>query len=102
MALVTGKCIAARGIEPGERLTSTFLRVAGVGTESEPLRLAAVFRHADIADESHPAERIIQTNRCIEVLDTTLAQVEVDGASSSDIAFRLKQVLEAANSIATV
>lgn len=74
------------------------IRVQGSGIKTDPLLLAAVLRHADIADESSGSKRVKDTGLALSALATSLFQYEYDferGGKPS--IFALRKVFESAN-----
>jgi len=99
MKSITSKSIAASLSNPADGPARAAVRVSGEGTESNPLRFAAVLRHADMADESSAAKRTSQTEDCIERLNRELDEVVKLRPANLNVS-RLKHILVTSNEAA--
>ncbi|HEX5734716.1 MAG TPA: hypothetical protein VF131_17930 [Blastocatellia bacterium] len=88
--------------EPTATGRCTFMRVNGIGTSDEPLRLASIVRHPDMADESTLDEALLQTRQVVDALESALSAIKMDELISStlDTSEELKQVLQVGDSTA--
>ena len=99
MPRIYSEKFAAFAAEPGITGLCPYIRAEGLGTVSEPLRLAFLLRHPDMADSSTPEEAYAQTIEVGKALyDRLLTTQIVDEADQSPASMsQLEAVLAKAN-----
>src|SRR5437763_11996149 len=98
MSIIHGSNYAASVADSGTTRSCALLRFSGLGTETSPLRISSILRHADFADESDLHTRLVETEQSLTAMQTALSEIEVPSKLPPDE--NLKEVLEVANDTA--
>lgn len=95
MSFSAGSGFAASVADADKSPSCALLRVSGLGTASNPHRIASILRHADFADETEFSSRLAETERVLTGTHEALSQIQP--SSSVPSAEILREVLEGAN-----